>query len=485
MKTSRFIPLLLLISLLGCKEPQLIVDNLPPLISPPVPELDIAFDVRSIPAEEGAILRYETGSIVVIPPVALVDGQGNAITGRVDIAFREFHNSVDALLSGIPMSYDSAGQTQQFQTAGMFELRARQNGQEVFLEEGSMAQVKLASNETEDNYNFYRLDEEARGWQFEGQRSPEVNSNTLEITQRISELKATPGEMKYLGRNPFAFNYDGLLDVFFNENESRIDKNWSNPSIKKEVLNKARAYGLECLDFTVYQHIEWEGRNIPACMMVWDHLNDKPFPKWAKGTYGHKLMRYDGDIYKLVLIDGEMNYFLTWIRPVMPLKQLYAFSPSGWAEQSEEVKAEIAREEARLKQEAAVMRNFEVREFGVFNWDRFLKEEDPIPVLADFNFGTELNAELTEPVIFYLPGDNRSVVKMPKHAWKQFAVVNDPNARMISILPGPRIALFSKRKYREIDREALRGEEKPEYTFVMEDIGALESQKQLMTILGM
>lgn len=486
MKTSRLIPIVLLLSLFGCKEPQLVVENLPPLINPPVPALDPDFEIQSISAEDGAILRYETGSLVVIPPAALVDAQGNTISGNVDIAFREFHNSVDILLSGIPMAYDSAGQTMQFQTAGMFELRASQAGQEVFLGEGNMAQVKLASSETEDNYNFYRLDEEARGWQYEGQRSPEINPSTLEINQKIAELKSTPGEMRRFGRNPFAFNYDGLLDVFFNENESRIYENWGKPGIKMKVLSKARAYGLECLDFTIYQHIQWKGRNVPACMMVWDRLGDKPFPDWVSKNSFRRLTRFDDNVYRLTMRGPkELQYFMTWIKPVMPLKQLYAFAPSGWEQQSEEIKAEIAREEARLKQEAAVMRSFEIREFGVFNWDRFLKEQDPIPVLADFNFGTELNSELTEPVIFYLPGDNRSVVKMPKFAWKQFAVVNDPNARMISILPGPRIALYSKQKYRAIDRDALRVAEKPEYTFVMEDIGALESQRQLMTILGM
>lgn len=220
-------------------------------------------------------------------------------------------------------------------------------------------------------------------------------------------------------------------------------------------------------------------------MMVWDHLNDKPFPKWAKNGWSHKLMRYDGDIYKLVLIDGEINYFLTWVKPVMPLRDLFAVPVSGWEEQSAEIKAAIAAEEARLANEAAVMRSFEVREFGVYNWDRFLKEEDPIPVFANFDFGSELNEEIFEPVVFYLPGDNRSVVKMPKFAWKEFAVANDPDARMISILPGPRIALYSKQKYRAIDRDALRKGEKPSYTFAMEDIGALESQEQLMKILGM
>lgn len=487
MKTSRLIPLLLFLSLLGCKEPQMMVENLPPLINPPIPEMDPLFDVQTISAEEGAILRYETGSVVVIPPAALVDREGNPVAGNVEISFREFHDAADILLSGIPMDYDSAGVKQQFQTAGMFELRAHQNGEALFLEKGSMAQVKLASNETEDNYNFYRLNEEARGWQYEGQRSPEVNSNVLEIRNKIDELEAVPGKMRRFGWSPFAFNYEGLLDIYFKENQQVIYDNWNSPGTKAKVLLKAKAYGLDCLDFTVYQDIEWEGRRVPACMMVWDHLGDKPFPEWVSKNSFRRLVRFDGDIYRLTMRGPkELQYYMTWIQPVMTLKELYAVPPAGWTEQSDEIKKMIAEEEARLKEEAAVMRTFEIAEFGVYNWDRFLKEEDPIPVLADFDFGGSVNELMTEPVVFYLPGDNRSVVKMPKFAWNNFAVVNDPKARMVSILPGPRIAFFSRKKYREIDREELRlSPEKPAYTFVMEDIGALRSQAHLKTILGM
>jgi hypothetical protein len=487
MKTQHLISLTCLLLLwAACREAEPMVGDLPPYINPPVPALDPASEVRSIDAEAGAILRYESGSEVIIPPASLVDGAGQPITGSVDIAYREFHHAAEILLSGIPMAYDTAGATRQFETAGMFELRASQNGQPLFVGQGNLVQVRMASNTAEDNYNFYRLDEEARNWQFEGQRSPEANVTRENIKARIAELESRPGEIRRLGEDPFAFNYSGLLDVFFKEDETRIYAAMGKEGVRPMVLAKARAYGLKCMEFSVYQRIDFQGKSYPACMMVWDKLSEKPFPSWAKSSWNHKLKKFDENLYQLILRDGESNYQMCWVRPVMPLRQLFAKDPAGWEEKSQALLAEIEREVDRMKKEAEVMRTFEIREFGVYNWDRLKREENSIPLFAEFEMGLEESEESAKPTVFLLPGDNRSVVKLPEQQWEQFYLTDDPDARLLSILPGPRIALFSKQKYRAIDRDALRAqEEKPRYTFAMEDIGALESQQQLMSILGM
>ncbi|MGL4596785.1 MAG: hypothetical protein ACRCYO_04620 [Bacteroidia bacterium] len=133
-------------------------------IQPPLARLDIPFINRSLRVSQGGVLKFATGSQLKFPKNAFVDASGKAVSGQVDIRFREFHDAVDFFLSGIPMTYDSAGTKYQFESAGMVEVAAFQNGKVVYLKPGEKVEVELASPQTGKNYNVYRLDTAARNW---------------------------------------------------------------------------------------------------------------------------------------------------------------------------------------------------------------------------------------------------------------------------------------------------------------------------------
>jgi hypothetical protein len=78
-------------------------------IQPPVKGVDIPFEKHSFLAEKGDTFIYKSGSILLFPPDAFLDKNGNVIKGKVDIAYREFSNPLDYYISGMPMSYDSWG----------------------------------------------------------------------------------------------------------------------------------------------------------------------------------------------------------------------------------------------------------------------------------------------------------------------------------------------------------------------------------------
>lgn len=136
-----------------------------PLVKPPVKGLDVYPDVYSYSAMTGTAIRYGSGTKLSIPAMAFEDANGTTVTGNVDITYREFRDPVDIVLSGIPMSYDSGGVAGDFESAGMFEINASQNGTEVFLKDDKQIGVEFAVVDTASTFNFYRLDEK-NGWEY-------------------------------------------------------------------------------------------------------------------------------------------------------------------------------------------------------------------------------------------------------------------------------------------------------------------------------
>lgn len=135
-----------------------------PLVKPILPHLTKKREVFSIDAGEEVTLNTGNGTTITIPANALVDAQGNPVEGKVDISYRDYLEPMDILLSGIPMTFDSGGVVNQFQTAGMFELEAAQGGRQVFLKDGEKINIDLQSVDSVGDYNFYALNDSA-GWQ--------------------------------------------------------------------------------------------------------------------------------------------------------------------------------------------------------------------------------------------------------------------------------------------------------------------------------
>ena len=116
MNTKLFPVYILTIALISCNQAekkQTEVSSQPNVtisfINPPLKNVDVPFTEYNVDAAKGDTIFYQSGSILLFPPNAFVDKNGNVIEGNIQIKYREFSNAVDLYLSGIPMSYDSAG----------------------------------------------------------------------------------------------------------------------------------------------------------------------------------------------------------------------------------------------------------------------------------------------------------------------------------------------------------------------------------------
>src|ERR1700758_2354654 len=115
-------------------------------VNPPFKNVDVKFDEFKIESSAGDTLLCETGSSIIVPKDAFVDENGNAYNGELIIKYREFHNSTDILASGITMTYDSAGEKLEFQTAGMFEIKATKfDNSSLYLAADKQVVVNMAS----------------------------------------------------------------------------------------------------------------------------------------------------------------------------------------------------------------------------------------------------------------------------------------------------------------------------------------------------
>jgi len=157
----------LLTSLLQ-NEPKVADCNLPAdtasVFQSPVPEM-LQTEEFVINNERDTVLVSEKGSRITIPAHSFEDANGNPVEKPVKMQFREFHNPAEIYLSGIPMSYDSAGVNYTFESAGMFQLYAYRDSEKLKLRPDKFVDIDLVSNDKE-TANFYQFDETAKHWSY-------------------------------------------------------------------------------------------------------------------------------------------------------------------------------------------------------------------------------------------------------------------------------------------------------------------------------
>ncbi len=137
-----------------------------PFINPPLKSMDIPFESYQVNMDKDTTILFKTGSIIQVPANSFIDSNGNNVSGVVDMNYREFHDPIEIMLSGIPMNYDSAGTQYQFESAGMLEISAFQHNKPLRLKPGKQLSVNMVSAASGDNYNIYYLDTAQKCWNY-------------------------------------------------------------------------------------------------------------------------------------------------------------------------------------------------------------------------------------------------------------------------------------------------------------------------------
>lgn len=131
-------------------------------IEAPVAGHDIPFQEYTFQQDSGLTVERSSGTMIKIAPGSFQKNDGSAITGPITLKVREFHNPTEVFQSGIPMSQDSL-RNNFLQSAGMIELRAFNNGEELKLKNNKSVDVELAGFKASDGYQLYYL-ENNKNW---------------------------------------------------------------------------------------------------------------------------------------------------------------------------------------------------------------------------------------------------------------------------------------------------------------------------------
>ncbi|MCU0433794.1 MAG: hypothetical protein MUC87_10105 [Bacteroidia bacterium] len=147
-----------------------------PVVQPPVPYLQLKPSSFEINPAADTLLVSAKGSEIIVPKGTFVYNNGKPATGNIELRYREFHDQIEIMLSGIPMRYDTAGQKLILESAGMFEITAFQNSEPLQIAPGKEITVRMISPTPENNFHIYYLDTLNRRWQYIAENTRENNT---------------------------------------------------------------------------------------------------------------------------------------------------------------------------------------------------------------------------------------------------------------------------------------------------------------------
>lgn len=154
-------------------------------INPPVPEMNLVSDEFVVDNNKDTTIVYKTGTVIYVPANSFKTEDGKDAKKKVKIKYREFHDQIDQIFSGIPMNYDSAGIIRPFESAGMFEVLAFEDDSiPVYLKDGKTLKVNLISHNEENRFNVYYLDTVAKKWEL---RQQETKAHKEELDKLSKE----------------------------------------------------------------------------------------------------------------------------------------------------------------------------------------------------------------------------------------------------------------------------------------------------------
>jgi hypothetical protein len=149
-------------------------------------------EIKRLDAGKGTTLIFESGSKMEIPSDAFSHQNGDLVKGAIDIHFIEYSDVIDRFISGIPLTYDTLGQTFLFESAAMCSVFGYQNGEPIFIQDSKAPTVFLSSSKSDKSYNVYHFDTIKNIWNPEG-RSAIVDrnplSNTTKKQKKIKEIE--------------------------------------------------------------------------------------------------------------------------------------------------------------------------------------------------------------------------------------------------------------------------------------------------------
>lgn len=351
------------------------------------------------------LIRTEKGTRIHLPAKAFINKiSKEPIEGDVVLTFDEYHTQGEILASGIPMKYTTPeGNTVDFESAGMFDIRAFQDGTELELADGKEIEIELATD-ADGIFEFYAYDEGKQNWELKETEckpieNPYIAKQKMELEKLEVEMPETPKKLiKYKKGDPLfdVKRYgakdeilDALNGVFwkFTGDSTQIDPSKNNATFNKNY------------DFVELMLVD--SSNVREYDMVFQDDKEKVVVRAAPIFQG-KLLTREND--RMARIINQIEYAMR-------------------------SKAQIERQQA---QEKSMMRMMNIQGMGIYNYDRQMMDENVVPFIAEFTFEGQPSDQAV--AVYLLPREKRCVIKYTPFTYGSFGLNPQESNRIIAIL---------------------------------------------------
>ena len=391
-----------------------------------------------IPGEEKVILT-SNGSKITIPSESLVDENGNLIKEPVTISLTNFMDPSEIMTAGIPMNYsDDTTRSTPFQSAGMFEIQAKtSSGQKVNIHKDHPLSMELATYRAEKGFDNFYLDTITGKWTKIENDNLHLNLDKEEVKAQLSKLKSKT----IFGGNLFVFDWNSLLDEYFNDDYAKISPYIENK--KKKLPRMLLKYGIDGENIRDNEMVTLNNTEVPAGLIIWEKVTKEKFPEWTNYVYA-KHKKLEGDIYELSMENpkNKKEIFTTKVRPKMTIRSLFKVAPEKWSTSYEQTLKDIQEHESTLSKMNDFSRTLQINQFGIYNCDKLYVQPEKFTAKVNFII-PEGKKGFTPDRFFYISKRDKICIDYTFNKVVDLTLCNDPSATLFTVLEGDILAQVS------------------------------------------
>jgi hypothetical protein len=352
----------------------------------------------TITPDKEHLFEHSSGTEIKVSPETFVDKEGNDVKGNVSLKYKEFRSASDIIFNNIDLSYDSAYDSYQFQTAGMFNIEAYSEGKEVFIKDGKSIEVSFASDVPGD-YNFYRFEDSA--W---------VYQEPIKAIITVEESDNSEEDEDFVKLKPVKLDTKNDIVIDIKSNYNHID------------------------DLKDYKKIIWKYAG---------EMSKEEIKKLLAGRVKDPSIHTSGKtgiyMYKFKKDGADHSIEIT---PVF----------TGRAYQDAMTVFNASINQTQIPQNN-IRRTVNITQLGLMNYDIISKQADAIFVKADFYLYNKENdnSEFFDGQVFHISGNDDMVISQKSGMTLGFTP--SYNNKLVAVLPGNKVAVLKQKDFvRSMDK---------------------------------
>ncbi|MBU3713643.1 MAG: hypothetical protein FGM46_01700 [Ferruginibacter sp.] len=406
-------------------------------VEAPFAKHDIPFQEYTFDHDKGIKIERGTGTMIKIEGGSFEKKDGTSVTGSISLKVREFHDPTEIFQSGIPMSQDSL-RNNFLQSAGMIELRAFSNGEELNLKNNKSVDVELAGFKPSEGYQLYYL-ESNKNWIVTDKFMSGENNRKKSKLDKILSFLSKPFKKKEAPEEVIFTLFGNVEEAPYLQNLKSQKWKVSGKNITPEVMEAIR--------------INWDEVKVVAL--------DK------------KKKRYQLQFTKSVSIDYEKSIIKKISVEASPvLDENNANAQDEFEKELKNYEATLQKmeeEKKRVMLEADMVNSFKINKMGIWNVDKLMSAEGVTEVAVSFDFEKDIDPILNNITLFAIYIDDNSVIKYMPGDWKKVKFQTNKRMKLVAVLPNNTIACVEANV---IDAKLKSAENKCHFSTVKSDAGS-------------